>query len=99
MSLMDKSATTWSFENICRGAAAEHMVHKFLAMISIALTVLLSCFLVVASVSAAQSGDQDRGKTTFEKRCTGCHSLDMEKEGPRLRGVFGRKAGTVASFK
>ncbi len=45
------------------------------------------------------TGAADRGKTLFEKRCTGCHSLDLDKEGPRLRTVYGRKAGTVASFQ
>ena len=44
------------------------------------------------------SGDAERGKILFEKRCTGCHSLDQSKEGPRLRDVYGRKAGTVANF-
>jgi cytochrome c len=43
-------------------------------------------------------GDADRGKLLFERRCTGCHSLDQDKEGPRLRGVYGRKAGTVTGF-
>lgn len=38
------------------------------------------------------------GKQLFERRCTGCHALDHEKTGPRLRGVYGRPAGTVASF-
>lgn len=45
------------------------------------------------------TGDAANGKVLFEKRCTGCHSLDMDKEGPRLRGVYGRTAGTVASFR
>lgn len=52
-----------------------------------------------ASAAAADTpGDAMRGQQVFEKRCTGCHSLDKEKEGPRLRGVFGRKAGAVPSF-
>ncbi len=38
------------------------------------------------------------GKQMFEKRCTGCHALDNEKTGPRLRGVYGRPAGSIASF-
>ena len=38
------------------------------------------------------------GKVLFEKRCTGCHSLDRNKEGPRLGNVYGRKAGAVADF-
>lgn len=46
-----------------------------------------------------QTGDADRGKQLFEKRCTGCHSLDQDKEGPRLRNVYGRTAGSVSTFK
>jgi cytochrome c len=38
------------------------------------------------------------GKEMFEKRCTGCHALDNEKTGPRLRGVFGRAAASVPTF-
>lgn len=34
----------------------------------------------------------------MKKRCTGCHALDHEKEGPRLAGVVGRKAGAVSTF-
>ncbi len=38
------------------------------------------------------------GKEMFEKRCTGCHALDNEKTGPRLRGVFGRPSASVPTF-
>ena len=50
-------------------------------------------------MNAANAGDPIRGKDLFEKRCGGCHSLDADKEGPRLRNVYGRKAGSIASFK
>jgi len=43
-------------------------------------------------------GDAARGKLVFEKRCTGCHAMEGDREGPRLAGVFGRKAGSVAGF-
>ncbi len=43
-------------------------------------------------------GDAARGKIVFESRCTGCHAVDTDREGPRLGGVFGRKAGSVAGF-
>src|SRR5258708_39831024 len=39
------------------------------------------------------------GKELFEKRWGGCHALDRDKEGPRLRGVYGRVAGSVDSFQ
>ena len=49
---------------------------------------------------AALDGDGDavQGKAVFEKRCTGCHAMEADREGPRLAGVFGRKAGSVAGF-
>jgi cytochrome c len=43
-------------------------------------------------------GDVARGKVAFEKRCIGCHAVDADREGPRLAGVFGRKAGSVPGF-
>jgi cytochrome c len=47
---------------------------------------------------ATTEGDAVRGKEIFERRCTGCHSLDQNREGPRLRGVFGRISGSVSDF-
>ena len=53
---------------------------------------------IVASSVGPLLADNTPGKQIFEKRCTGCHALDSEKAGPRLRGVYGRLAGSVASF-
>ena len=47
---------------------------------------------------AGHAQNAAHGKELFEKRCVGCHALDKEKEGPRLRGVYGRTSGTVPSF-
>jgi cytochrome c len=44
------------------------------------------------------AGDAARGKAVFEKRCTGCHAMEADREGPRLAGVFGRKAGGIPGF-
>jgi cytochrome c len=49
-------------------------------------------------VGLGTNGDAARGKILFEKRCTGCHAMEGDREGPRLAGVFGRKAGSVAAF-
>jgi cytochrome c len=51
-----------------------------------------------SEVALTGLGDPVRGKAVFEKRCTGCHAMDVDREGPRLSGVFGRKAGSVAGF-
>jgi cytochrome c len=47
---------------------------------------------------APMQGDAVRGKAVFEKRCTGCHAFDQDREGPRLTGVYGRTAGSVPGF-
>ena len=59
-------------------------------------TVILNAILVYKT---GQAQDPAHGKALFEKRCVGCHALDKEKEGPRLRGVYGRTSGSVPSFK
>lgn len=63
-----------------------------------ACAAMLIVLLAFPSLSQA-TGDADRGKQLFEKRCTGCHSLDQDKEGPRLRGVYGRQTGRISTFK
>ena len=64
---------------------------------AIALVASVALLAPLAPVGAAES-DAAAGRTVFEKRCTGCHALDHEKEGPRLAGVVGRKAGAVSTF-
>ena len=61
------------------------------------LTILTG--VVCATIAmAASAKDADRGRDTFEKRCTGCHALDKIKVGPPLRGVYGRNAGKDPQF-
>jgi cytochrome c len=50
------------------------------------------------ATSASIAGDPVRGKVIFEKRCTGCHALNQNREGPHLAGVYGRVAGSVTGF-
>ena len=37
-------------------------------------------------------------KELFDRRCGGCHAVDRPKEGPRLGGVYGRRAGSTPDF-
>jgi cytochrome c len=63
----------------------------------VALWVVFVSVLALPRLAKAQNAEH--GKDLFERRCAGCHALDKEKEGPRLRGVYGRTSGTVASFQ
>lgn len=51
-----------------------------------------------AQTSAAAAGDAARGEALYERRCTACHALDVNRIGPLHRGVVGRRAGAVPSF-
>jgi cytochrome c len=59
-----------------------------------------TCLLVSSTLSiAGWAQTTGSGKEVFEKRCGGCHALDRDKQGPRLKGVYGRAAGSVDSFQ
>jgi cytochrome c len=46
----------------------------------------------------AAGGDVAKGLASFTDRCTSCHALDESHQGPKLRGVVGRKAASVPGF-
>jgi len=50
-----------------------------------------------AALAAGPTGDPDRGEQLYQA-CTDCHSLDNNDVGPRHRGVFGRKAGSLPDY-
>jgi cytochrome c len=66
---------------------------------TISSLVLVAGVTLLALVASGENkADVAAGRAAFEKRCTGCHALDHDKEGPRLAGVLGRKAGSVPGF-
>ncbi len=70
--------------------------------------ILLFAAFVVAVGSAAPGiggdevppGDAARGAQTFDHSCAVCHSpiAGLNKEGPSLAGVYGRRAGAIPFF-
>jgi cytochrome c len=79
----------------------QYLVLHWNAKLSKADVVALSALGQAAGASEsalAGAGDPVHGKAVFEKRCTGCHALDADREGPRLFGVYGRKAGSIPGF-
>ena len=58
----------------------------------------LTFFATLAAAPEAQAGgDAAHGEVLYEG-CQDCHSLDKNDVGPRHRGVFGRKAGSLPDF-
>jgi cytochrome c len=62
------------------------------------LAKILGVVLACEAILLALSTPEDRGKEIFVRRCSGCHAPDLNKEGPRLRGVYGRKAASAPGF-
>jgi cytochrome c len=68
------------------------------------LIVISSLLLMTASLAMAQSststaGSAIKGKEIYDARCSACHSVDDNRVGPMHLGVFGRKAGSVKSYR
>ena len=54
----------------------------------------------LAGTAAAQGdGDVVKGLAAFTDRCGSCHAIDETHQGPKLRGVVGRKAASIPGFQ
>jgi cytochrome c len=63
--------------------------------------VLLLLTAICLAPAAAAAGDAARGERVFQ-RCYSCHSVEEGEtnlQGPNLRGVIGRRAGTLPGFE
>jgi cytochrome c len=52
---------------------------------------------LVGSGHALAAADVSHGEEVYQS-CQDCHSLDTNDLGPRHRGVFGRKAGSISDY-
>jgi cytochrome c len=57
-----------------------------------------SVIVVHSPAEAGGAQGAERGKALFDRRCTGCHALDIDRGGPRLRTVYGRPSGAIEGF-
>lgn len=65
------------------------------------LLALAICAATAYPVAAAEIGDATAGADGFKKNCSACHQVGPEAKnriGPRLTGIYGRRAGTVDDF-
>ena len=65
------------------------------------LLVVGGCGFVLATASPSlRAADVDKGKAVFEQ-CAACHSLGEagDYDGPTLKGVIGRKAGSLDDYR
>ena len=62
-------------------------------------TILGAALLLLQTGTALAQGDPAKGMQIF-KKCQVCHSIEkgVNKIGPSLHGVYGRKAGTLEGY-
>ena len=60
------------------------------------VTFLLS--LLLFNLPGAYADDVSEGRNVFIVECLGCHAFTCNKDGPRLGGLFGRKAAGVEDY-
>ncbi len=54
--------------------------------------------LLLFSLPEANAQDVSEGREFFIVECLGCHAFTCNKDGPRLGGLFGRKAASVEDY-
>ena len=54
--------------------------------------------LLLFNLPEVNAQDVSNGKDFFIVQCLGCHAFTCNKEGPRLGGLFGRKAASVEDY-
>jgi cytochrome c len=64
---------------------------------AISVAAFSAAILVTVATSAASAADADHGKAVFQN-CAACHTDKPGAIGPSLRGVVGRKSGSVDGF-
>jgi len=60
--------------------------------------VVLGAMAASFGANAAQAADVEHGKVVFQT-CAACHSEKPDAIGPSLRGVYGRKSGSLDNFR
>ena len=58
---------------------------------------LLATGFTLAAVGSGAAQDATKGQSVFNQ-CKACHMLDKALIGPPLKGVVGRKAGSVDGY-
>lgn len=61
------------------------------------LGALLALPLLAVAPPASGAGDPVAGEKLYG-RCQGCHSIDVNRVGPRHQGLFGRTAGGLDDY-
>lgn len=65
---------------------------------SVTAVAVIAALIVLSPSTGSYAQTQPDGAALYESKCSACHSISSNKIGPALRGVYGRKAGTVPGY-
>jgi cytochrome c2 len=71
-------------------------MRRQVGVLSTAAGVMAIAGLAGLAMAEAGSGDAAKGAAIFDDRCSACHAIKEDLQGPHLGGVVGRKAASVA---
>jgi cytochrome c len=54
--------------------------------------------ILMLPMAAHAGGDPAHGQVLYRAQCIACHSVDYNGVGPAHKGVFGRRAGSLANY-
>jgi len=77
-------------------STGQHLAQTALALIALA-AISIATAAPSAAANASASGNAANGKVLYQA-CAACHSIDENDIGPKHRGVFGRRAGSIADY-
>lgn len=59
---------------------------------------VIATAIIALAPAAAHAADAEAGKAVF-KKCQACHQVDKNAVGPMLKGIIGRKSGSIEGYK
>ncbi len=63
------------------------------------ITLRIIVCLPMLAMGMANAADASHGQALYALMCSSCHSVEYNGVGPRHRGVFGRKSGSVPGYE
>jgi cytochrome c len=71
---------------------------SFVALWSAGAFAAVATVLFTFSRPGFAADDVSAGQALYQSKCTGCHSVDADRIGPRHRNVVGRKIASVPGY-
>ncbi|MFN3377213.1 MAG: c-type cytochrome [Burkholderiaceae bacterium] len=92
------SSRQWSATAATAVASGPALRRAVWAGYSALLGGLLLALPASAQTAAIHAGSVERGRAVYQAECAMCHHPDRHMEGPRHRGVLGRRAGALKDY-